>query len=115
MEIAVPDNKLKAALDDEQLCRRRYGVPMAKKLRLRMASLYAAASLVDFWPPKSGPERCHELIGPDAGLFSVDLNQPFRLLFRAIDSPPPLPYPTEQDRWRAITRIELVTIADTHG
>lgn len=115
MEIIVPDNKLKAALEDEHLCRRRFGTPMAKKLRLRMGSLAAAASLADFWPPKSGPERCHALIGRDAGLFSVDLNQPFRLLFKAVEPVPTPSYPTEQDRWRAITSIEIVTIEDTHG
>ena len=38
--------------------------------------------LVDFWPPNSGPERCHELKGDLAGVFSIDLKQPYRLLFR---------------------------------
>ncbi len=81
MEISVRDNRLRAALQDESVCKRRYGSDMAKKIKNRVATLYAAASLADFWPPKSGPERCHELQGDLAGTFSVDVKQPYRLLF----------------------------------
>ncbi len=49
--------------DDPAARQREYGVNMAKKLALRLAALYAADSLADFWPPNSGPERCHELKG----------------------------------------------------
>jgi len=51
IEIHIRDNRLKAALEDEALCKRRYGSDMAKKLKNRLASLRAAASLADFWPP----------------------------------------------------------------
>jgi plasmid maintenance system killer protein len=79
MEINVRDNRLKAALQDESVCKRRYGSDMAKKIKNRVATLYAAPSLADFWPPKSGPERCHELQGDLAGTFSIDVKQPYRL------------------------------------
>ena len=61
MEILVSDKRLRKVIDDDAACRRQYGADMAKKLALRLASLRAADSLADFWPPKSGPERCHEL------------------------------------------------------
>src|SRR5579864_8293414 len=81
MDIYVGDNNLRRAIEDEATCKRRYGADMAKKLMLRLAALRATESLADFWPPKSGPERCHELKGDRAGTFSVDLKQPYRLLF----------------------------------
>jgi proteic killer suppression protein len=113
MEIFVRDN-LRAALEDEALCKRRYGTDMAKKLRNRLASLRAAASLADFWPPKFGPERCHELQGNPAGTFSIDVKQPYRLLFVPIEEARP-DRSDEQKRWASITAIEILSIEDTHG
>jgi len=31
------------------------------------------------------PERCHELSGADKGTFSMDVKQPYRLLFKPIE------------------------------
>ena len=116
----VVDNKLKRSLKDPKQCRRRYGVPMAKKLRLRLDALEAAESLADFWPPHSGPERCHELKGDLAGAYSMDVNQPYRLVFRATDdsdNPPNSPYEDKADgkqRWMTLREIMLISVEDTH-
>lgn len=115
MDIRVGDNRLRAALQDESVCRRQYGAEMAKKLKNRMAALGAAASLADFWPPNSGPERCHELKGDRAGTFSIDLNQPYRLLFVLVEKEPPADRSDEQKRWASITAIEILEVEDTHG
>src|ERR1700691_5828937 len=112
MDIYVTDNNLRGAITDEGDCRRQYGADTAKKVTLRLASLRAADSLADFWPPKSGPERCHELKGDLKGTFSVDLNQPYRLLFRATKEPN---VTDEQQRWKSITSIDVTAIEDTHG
>ncbi len=114
METYVSDNNLRRALEDEAECQRRYGADMAKKLTLRLAALRAAESLADFWPPKSGPERCHELKGNRKGTFSVDLKQPYRLLFRPTNTPSPPDRSDEQQRWGTITSIEVLAIEDTH-
>ena len=113
MDLHISDKRLHRALEDEAL-ERHFGSHMAKKLSLRLAALRAARSLGDFWPPKSGPERCHELIGNRKGVFSVDLKQPYRLLFRAIETEAPIDRSNEQDRWQSITSIEILAIADTH-
>ena len=84
MQILIKDKKLKAGLEDRATCQRLYGKDMAKKIRLRMAALSAAESLVDLWPPMSGPERCHELKADMAGTLSIDVKHPYRLLFRAL-------------------------------
>ena len=115
MEIYVSDNNLRSAIEDETTCKRRYGVDMAKKLTQRLAVLRAADSLADFWPPNSGPERCHELKGDRVGTFSIDLKQPYRLLFKAIEAKPSTDRSNEQQRWTSITSIDISAIEDTHG
>jgi len=88
---------------------------MAKKLRLRLDALKAAESLADLWPPKSGPERCHELKGELSGTFSIDVKQPYRLLFRPLEAEVQKDRSDEHKRWKSITAIELIRIEDTHG
>lgn len=114
MEV-LAKGKLKAALEDESLCQKHYGRDMTKKIMMRVNQLRAADSLVDFWPPTSGPERCHELKGNLAGTFSIDLKQPYRLLFVPIEDNAPEDRTDEQKRWASITTIEIVAIEDTHG
>jgi len=114
MDIYVSDKNLRNALESESACKRRYGADMAKKLMLRLAALRASESLGDFWPPKSGPERCHELKGERAGTFSVDVKQPYRLLFRPYGAMPQAARSDEQQRWKSITAIDIFGIEDTH-
>ena len=115
MEIFASECKLRRALEDKTARLKLFGTDTAKKLAIRVTALDAADSLADFWPPNSGPERCHELQGKLAGTFSIDLNQPFRLLFRPVESNPPTDRSDEQARWESIKAIEIVAIEDTHG
>ena len=114
MDIYVRGNKLRRAVQDEAVRKRRYGADMAKKLMLRLSVLRAADSLADFWPPKSGPECCHELKGDRAGTFSVDLQQPYRLLFTPTAATLPPDRSDEQQRWKSIASIDILAIEDTH-
>lgn len=114
MEILCSNRKLRAALEDEAVCRKQYGAEMAKKITLRVSALRSAESMGTFWPPMSGPERCHLLKGDLAGTFSVDLKHPFRLLFVAVDVPKPEPE-DERERWMTIRAIDIVGVEDTHG
>lgn len=115
MEISSRDKGFRAALEREAACQRIYGRDMARKILLRITALKAADSLADFWPPKSGPERCHELGGGKAGIFSIDVKQPYRLLFKPSETEKPTDRSNEQLRWKNIKSIELLTIEDTHG
>jgi plasmid maintenance system killer protein len=114
MLVTVGDNKLRKTVEDEAVAQKQLGVDMAKKLALRVAALKAAGSLADFWPPKTPPERCHELRGADLGKFTVDLKQPYRLIFEPVDEKPPQDRLNEQERWSLITQINLLSIEDTH-
>ena len=90
---------------------------MDKKLGLRLSALDAAESLADFWPPYDGPERCHELKGDLAGTYSMDVKQPYRLLFRAVGGDGEeldLAGKEGRERWAAISSIVLVGVEDTH-
>lgn len=107
--------KLKATLESEAACQKQYGRDMTRKIMLRLSALRAAVSLVDFWPPKFGPERCHELKGELTGTFSIDVKQPYRLLFVPVEETAPEDRSDEQKRWASITKIEIIAIEDTHG
>ena len=115
MKITVKNKKLQCALEDEELCTRRYGAEMAKKIGVRVASLVAATSLGDFWPPLTRRERCHELKGDLEGIFSFDLKQPYRLLFKPSDSTEAVAEADERKRWQRIEAIEILDIQNTHG
>lgn len=114
MEIIVNDNKLRRSLESETALKRAYGTDMAGKLRLRLAALRAAESLADFWPPKTLPERCHELEGDRKGTFSIDLKHPYRLLLRPTKTRSD-EQTEEQQWWASITEIEIFSVEDTHG
>jgi len=115
MELHISDENLRRAVADQGRMKRQYGKDMADKLTLRLAVLRNAESLADFWPPLSGPERCHELKGGLAGFFSVDLKQPYRLLFKALDASSTVDRSDEQKRWKGIKAIDVTAIEDTHG
>lgn len=117
MEIEIPNKKLKRAIEDDKERTKRFGADMAKKIRLRMGAIVAAGSLVDFWPPYSGPERCHELKGDLAGTFSMDLKHPYRLLFKSLRIPEDEDKEgmDQKQRWQTIKSIEITDIEDTHG
>ena len=115
MTVVVRDKQLKSALEAPGKLTAKYGAVMAKKIVLRMQSLRSAETLADFWPPRSGPERCHELIGDMSGTYSMDLQQPYRLLFKHA-APALIEDGIEgKEKWGRIRSIDIVGIEDTHG
>ena len=112
MEITAAP-KLARELTDPRRRLRAFGEAQAKKLKIRLDGLAAAKSLADFWPPKSGPERCHLLDKDLAGHFSMDLNQPYRLLFLATDVEP-AEIRNDREIWERIQAIKIVGIENTH-
>ena len=115
MEVTIRTKRLQRVLERPQMTQKRFGKIMTRKIRARMEILAAAESLSDFWPPFSGPERCHELKGDRAGTFSMGLKHPFRLLFVPVEEDPPKDRSDEIKRWGAISAIEVISIEDTHG
>jgi toxin HigB-1 len=108
VEVTYANKKLEKELASEKEMARHRG-QLASKLKLRLFTLRAASSL-DL-VSKLPPDRCHELIGSRKGVFSVDLNANWRLLFK------PDPMPLRQDGGvdlAAVTRVQILSIEDTH-
>jgi plasmid maintenance system killer protein len=113
MDICFADLKLEKECNDAKLLQRRHGKVRATKLQMRLSVLREAKSLSDLGVPYTGPHRCHELHGRRAGQFSVDLDQPYRLIFKPTNEPPPQREEGGLD-WKRITTIEIIGIEDTH-
>lgn len=115
MDISFKKKKLEKSFNEDAQLNKIHGTLRAKKIRIRMKELRAARSLMDFWPPKSPPERCHELTeGKRSGQLSVDLDHPYRLIF----IPDHDPVPRREDgglEWSQVTAIKILGMEDTHG
>ena len=113
MRISFADSKLEKICSDTASMRKRFGTEQSKKLQLRLAVLLAADSLQVFAPPYRKPERCHELLGGRSGQLSMDLAQPYRLIF--IPDHDTIFRTTDGGLdWRQIRAIKLIEIVDTH-
>lgn len=98
--------------NESALLEKEHGVIRAQKIRRRLAELRAAQCLQDFWPPKSGPSRCHELTkGERKGQLSMDLDHPYRLIFV------PQQISLKEDgglNWRQVTAVTILGVENTH-
>lgn len=113
MDISFKNTKLKKEFNEGKLLEKIHGGLRAKKIRHRLSELRAASTLNDFWPPKSGPSRCHELTGDRKGQLSIDLDHPYRLIFAPNHKPVPIKLDSGLD-WKHVTAIMIIGIEDTH-
>ena len=114
MDISFKNKKLEKEFNEGAQLNKVHGNKRAQKIRMRMAALRAAESLMDFWPPKSGPSRCHELTqGKRKGQLSVDLDHPYRLIFTPAHDPVPVREDGGLD-WSCVTAIKIQGVEDTH-
>jgi proteic killer suppression protein len=110
LEVFFEDASLAEMFGNERELRRRCGMERAKKIQQRIKNLKAAATLEDM---RGLPGRCHELHSDLAGHLSLDLDGPYRLLFRPegdLD-----PKPDGGLDWSAVSAVTIVAIADTHN
>ena len=113
MDISFKNTKLEKDFNEGKRLERVHGSLRAKKIRIRLAELRAAVSLYDLGPPFDGPGRCHELKGGRKKHLSVDLDQPYRLIFIPNHDPIPLKSDGGLD-WKQVTAIMITGIEDTH-
>ena len=114
MDISFKNKKLEKEFNEGAQLNKVHGNKRAQKIRMRMAALRAAESLMDFWPPKSGPSRCHELTqGKRKGQLSVDLDHPYRLIFTPAHDPVPVREDGGLD-WSCVTAIKIQGVEGTH-
>lgn len=114
MDIGFSTKKLRKQLSEGKTMMKVHGPRRSKLLRVIMAQLRAAPNLGTFAPPYSPPNRCHELKGNKKGQLSVDLDHPYRLLFKPLNDPIPT-RPEGGLDWNRVTSIEIKGVEDTHG
>ncbi|MDR1748888.1 MAG: hypothetical protein LBR47_07495 [Spirochaetaceae bacterium] len=114
MDISFKNTKPEKECNEEKRLEKIHGSLRAKKIRIRLSELRAASNLYDFWPPKSGSCRCHELTeGKRKGQLSVDLDHPYRLIFIPNHNPVPVKFDGGLD-WKEVTAILITGVEDTH-
>ncbi|WP_293648425.1 type II toxin-antitoxin system RelE/ParE family toxin [Thiolapillus sp.] len=115
MEITFKTKKLEKAFNEGRQLDALHGARRARKIRVRLQEFRVAETLMDFWPPKSPPGRCHELTeGKRNGQLSVDLDHPYRLIFVPDHDPVPRRSDGGLD-WAQVTAIKIICVEDTHG
>ena len=111
MVIYFKTKRLQKICSDTNESIKKLGAKMARKLQQRLMELRAASCLADI--SKVPPSRCHLLSGNRGGQLSVDLEQPYRLVFIPANDPIPVKQDGGLD-WAKVTEIEIVEIVDTH-
>lgn len=110
MDIIFKNRKFEQECNRQKSLIKRFGIARAALIRRRLDDLRAAAGL-HVMRFLSG--RCHELKGNRAGQLSIDLDGPYRLLFRAANEPVPAKPDGGLD-WTRVTCIEILGVEDTH-
>jgi proteic killer suppression protein len=113
LDVYFKNTKLEKELSTETKLNTIHGTKRAKLIRIRLADLRAAPTLMEFWPPYKAPARCHELVGNRKGQLSVDLDHPYRLIFVPDHDPVPKLEDGGLD-WSKVTAIRIEGIEDTH-
>lgn len=112
VELHFKSRKLRKQAESFRELVRAHGDHRAQLIRRRLDELDAASTLADI--AKLPRPRCHELVGNLAGVLSVDLDHPYRLLFRPLADPPPSRTDGGLD-WGRVTAILILGIEDTHA
>jgi proteic killer suppression protein len=109
LEVTFDDRSLGEMCESDRELRKMYGLVRAKKIQMRITALRAAETLEDM---RFLPGHCHELKGDLAGQLALDLDQPYRLLFRPKERPDP-GHGGGLD-WRLVIAVVVTTIVDYH-
>ena len=109
MEVNFDDPRLADLCRSEKGLRKECGVVRAKRIQQRLKDLGAAETLQDM---RSMPGCCHELTADLKGHLSLDLDHPYRLLFRPTDET--TPGPGGGLDWTKVTAVTVVSVTDTH-
>lgn len=109
MKVSFDDERLRKLFESDRELRKQCGAERAKKIQIRISALRAAESLEDM---RNLPGRCHELKANYAGQLSLDLDGPYRLLFRPAEETDPGPGGGLD--WAKVTAVTLLSITDPH-
>jgi len=111
MEIYFRTTKLRKQLTTTKAMVATHGSKRAKLLQQRLSEIEASPNLYVL-SRLPGP-RLHPLKGNRRGQVSVDLDQPYRLLFVPDHDPVP-ELPSGGTDLRAVTKVMIIEITNTH-
>ena len=111
MEIYFRNKKLEKLCNNTKVMKNELGDRMSKKLQQRLVELKAASNLEEI--SHMPPSRLHKLNGNRNGQFSVDLLQPYRLLFIVANDPLLNTDINKIDKSK-VTEIEIIELVDLH-
>ena len=111
MDILFKTKRLEKRCNSTRHGNREWGPDGAARLRRRLDDLRAADNLEVM---RVLPGRCHELKGRSAGVLSLDLKHPYRLLFEPADEPVPRKPDGGLD-WAEVFTVRILGVEDTHG
>lgn len=109
MEVSFENADFALTCGDMRDLRKRHGAVRAKKIQQRLEDLRAVETPAAM---RLLPGRCHELHGDRAGQLSLDLDHPYRLLFRPAGDPDPGPGGGLE--WSTVRAVVVIGIEDTH-
>ncbi len=111
MEVSFATKSMQKRCSEEKAMQKRWGKNLVRKLKQRLMELGAATTLQDI--RRTPPARCHELKGKRKGQLSVDLEHPYRLIFKPDHSPVPRGKDGGLD-WDGVTKVVLIEVEDYH-
>ena len=112
MDISFRNSKLKKQCNERVAAIRDFGERIARKLFIRLNELRSAKNLA--MVSTITPTRCHYVGNIRKECWSVDLEQPFRLLFKVANEPLPLLPDGGIDKEK-VDSIIIWEVEDYHG
>lgn len=110
MELSYKTNKLQRSLTTDKGLAKTYGV-LAKKLKLRINQLESAETLEVI--SRLPVLRLHRLLGKERRLWSIDVQENWRILFELDHDP--LPYMEDGGvDIGSVTKIRIAAVEDLH-
>ena len=110
MEVLFSTRKLQRRLTEQSRLLQAYGKNGARRITLRLQQLHAAPTLEDM---RNLPGRCHELSGGRSGCLALDVEHPYRMVFRPTGDLPPSKEDGGLD-WAKVESITVLEIVDYH-
>lgn len=111
MKIYFRSRKMKKRCNNSKKMLKAFGVNRSKKLKARLEDLRASTFLSDI--SHLPPARLHQLSQDKDEQFTVDLDQPYRLLFIVANKPIPRKKDGGIDL-KKVNEIEIIKILDPH-
>lgn len=108
MDLFFVDERLADVCASEREMKRMFGPLRARRLGVRLQQLRVAETLADL---RLVTNRCHKLTRDLRGYLALDLDGPYRLLFRALDAEG---RPTCPDDWSNVRAVLIDRIENYH-